>query len=92
MTFHAYFNDEENSGEFNASFIDKDELKAKFNSQIIIIDKPDYEGPYHVIPKAWIDQRLETTGRVMRDDVTVEEVPYTEVSNPEGTTCIIATE
>ena len=52
----------------------------------------EYEGPYRVIPKAWRDQILATKQKLMTDDVTVEEVPYSEVSNPDGTTCIIATE
>ena len=53
---------------------------------------PVYDGPYHVIPKAWQGQELETRQKMMEDNVTVDEVPYIEVSNPEGTTCIIATE
>lgn len=53
---------------------------------------PAYEGPYRVIPKAWREQILATREKLMTDDVTVEEVPYVEVSNQDGTTCIIATE
>ena len=56
------------------------------------IPSPEYEGPYHVIPKAWQEQTLATRQKLMTDDVTVEEVPYAEVSNTDGTTCIIATE
>lgn len=50
-----------------------------------------YPGPYEVIPHRW-DQILPTTGKVMKDDVTVKEVPWIEVSNPEGTTYIIASD
>ena len=57
-----------------------------------VVPSPEYEGPYMVIPKAWQDQTLETRQKLMRDDVLVTEVPYSEVSNPDGTTCIIATE
>lgn len=57
-----------------------------------IAPAPEYEGPYRVRPKAYIEQVLGTNGKLMTDDVTVEEVPYTEVSNLEGTTCIIATD
>lgn len=49
-----------------------------------------YFGPYQVIPKAWEDQILETNGKNMTDDVTVFEIPYSEVSNPDGTTVVIA--
>ena len=49
-----------------------------------------YFGPYEVIPKAWQDQILPTTGKNMEGDVTVFEIPYSEVSNPDGTTIVIA--
>lgn len=48
-----------------------------------------YAGPYDVIPQ--VDpQQLETYGKVMRDNVTVWGIPYTEVSNEYGTTVTIA--
>lgn len=50
-----------------------------------------YTGPYSVIPKIY-QQILETKNKLMSDDVTVEEIPYTEVSNISGTTVIIATD
>ena len=53
-------------------------------------DYDPYLGPYEVIPKAWEDQVLATNGKNMTDDVTVFEVPYDEVSNPTGTTVVIA--
>lgn len=50
-----------------------------------------YPGPYIVTPKKDIEQKLETNGLYMADDVTVLEVPYSEVSNTAGgTTCNIA--
>ena len=56
---------------------------------IYIADNP-YAGPYTVIPKAWENQVLPTKDKTMLGDVTVHEVPYAEVSNPEGTTVVIA--
>ena len=53
-------------------------------------DYDPYLGPYEVIPKAWEDQVLATNGKNMTDDVTVYEVPYDEVTNPTGTTVVIA--
>lgn len=50
-----------------------------------------YEGPYVVIPKRR-DQILPTKNKTMTDNVTVKEVPWIEVSNPSGTTYIIASE
>lgn len=42
-----------------------------------------YDGPYDVIPRAEM-QILETATKLMRDNVTVEEIPYTEVTNLSG--------
>ena len=50
-----------------------------------------YEGAYSVIPKVY-QQILETKNKLMSDDVTIYEIPYTEVSNLVGTTVIIATD
>lgn len=44
---------------------------------------PNYEGDYTVIPKVY-EQTLATKNKSMTDDVTVEAVPYAEVSNPSG--------
>ena len=50
---------------------------------------PDYEGEYTVKPKL-VEQVLPTNGRSMNDDVTVEEVPVSRVTNPsQGTTVVI---
>lgn len=42
-----------------------------------------YEGAYEVTPKI-TEQTLETADKVMRTDVTVHEVPYSEVRNEAG--------
>lgn len=44
---------------------------------------PWYDGAYTVIPKP-TEQTLETRNKSMRDDVTVEQIPYSEVTNPSG--------
>lgn len=50
---------------------------------------PDYEGEYTVKPKL-VEQVLPTNGKSMNDDVTVEEVPVSRVTNPsQGTTVVI---
>ena len=43
----------------------------------------EYTGEYVVIPKIF-EQSLNTTGYVMSRDVTVEKIPYSEVSNLYG--------
>lgn len=48
----------------------------------------EYKGNYEVTP-AITAQVLETARKVMRDDVTVKEIPYAEVTNPAGGTTII---
>lgn len=53
---------------------------------------PEYTGDYLVTPKAFERTRLPTNGLVMRDDVTVVEIPYFETSNISGTTVFIADE
>lgn len=50
-----------------------------------------YDGPYTVVPAAFAEQVLETADKVMREDVTVTEIPYFEVSNEkQGYTAVIA--
>lgn len=52
-----------------------------------------YSGPYEAIPKAFKDQHLQTSDKVLKSDVTVKEVPYFEVTNVElGKTVYIAKE
>lgn len=53
---------------------------------------PEYTGDYIVTPRAYERTRLPTNGLVMRDDVTVIEIPYYETSNVTGTTIYIADE
>lgn len=43
-----------------------------------------YEGEYTVTPLAWEQVILETANKTMRNDVTVEEIPYYRTSNPSG--------
>lgn len=45
---------------------------------------PPYEGEYVITPKPFTEQVLETKNKSMTDDVTVLEIPYSEVVNPQG--------
>ena len=45
---------------------------------------PTYDGIYDVIPIPFVDQTLSTSGKVLRDDVTVHEIPYSRTSNESG--------
>lgn len=48
----------------------------------------DYTGPYAVTPKI-VSQSLNTADKHMSSDVTIEPIPYYEVSNQNGKTIII---
>lgn len=45
---------------------------------------PVYEGEYNVIPKAYEEQVLQTKEKTLLENVTVQKVPYYEVSNSSG--------
>ena len=45
---------------------------------------PTYDGEYIVTPKPFEEQVLATKNKSLVDDVTVLEIPYSEVTNPEG--------
>ena len=51
-----------------------------------------YTGEYNVVPKAAEEQRLPCAGKKMKEDVTVQRVPYYETSNDTGITVYIASE
>lgn len=66
------------------------EVNAAFG-EVIIVDHswPLYDGPYTVTPDL-IEQTLDTERRRTAENITVEAIPYAEVSNPFGTTITIA--
>lgn len=52
-----------------------------------------YEGVYEITPLLSAETVLPTNGLLMRDDVTVKEIPYYETTNQSGgTTVYIAME
>lgn len=72
--------------------IDNEIIDAETNVVVVHEDTPHYAGEYVVIPKAHDSTVLETKDKVMDDNVTVQEVPYYETSNEQGTTVYIARE
>ena len=80
--------------DFKATFLESIQLTARFNStdgfsadfgEVYRTGDYDiYDGEYVVTPKAWEEVILETQGYLMRDDVTVLEIPYFETSNLSG--------
>lgn len=63
------------------------EYKIGVETPIVVADPTEhdyYDGDYVVTPKAFDPTVLETYDKIMRDDVTVLEIPYYETSNLGG--------
>lgn len=70
------------------------ELKVEQEKELVLkLDEgsmPDpYNGEYIIYPKVDMEQQLKTKNKSMSDNVTVMEIPVSEVSNESGTTFII---
>lgn len=67
---------------------ESDELCFDLDIEETIVIDPSthdyYRGIYVVTPRAYSQTVLETADKIMRDDVTVLEIPYYEVSNLSG--------
>lgn len=63
------------------------EIEIK-GSLVLPIGYEDYAGPYSVKPKTE-PQSLATADRYLAQDVTIDAIPYYEVSNQNGKTIII---
>lgn len=48
------------------------------------IHEEEYEGEYVVTPRPWNETILETENKILRNNVTVEVIPYYETSNLSG--------
>lgn len=46
-----------------------------------------YSGPYEIFPRK-VDQLLNTSDKLLTDDITIDAIRYSEVSNPEGGTTV----
>lgn len=65
------------------------EQKVEIEQDLIIVpvyeDAPLYEGEYEVTPKV-TEQTLPTAQKFLERDVTIEKIPYFEVTNNSGGT------
>ena len=70
--------------DFNVELI-QSEFDIDFAEAIIVQGErlPNYEGSYEITPRV-VEQTLETKDKSMIDDVTVNAIPYVEVSNVGG--------
>lgn len=60
------------------------QLALDLGIKITADTSPKYTGEYDVRPKTYEPVVLETKGRSMLDDVTVQKIPQFEVSNDAG--------
>lgn len=70
--------------DFNVELI-QSEFDIDFAEAVIVQGDrlPNYEGSYEITPRV-VEQMLETKDKSMVDDVTVNAIPYVEVSNVGG--------
>ena len=70
--------------EFDVDIVQND-FDIDFAEAIIVQGErlPNYEGSYEITPRV-VEQMLETKDKSMIDDVTVNAIPYVEVSNVGG--------
>lgn len=74
---------------FDLLFSEPEQFSVDFGEiyEIVSSDVPVYEDSYTVRP-ALVEQTLETAGLLMRQDVTVEQIPIYVVSNNSGGTTV----
>ena len=64
---------------------DEEEIVLSLGDSVIIgEDYEVYTGETDITPRLQERQVLETTGKLLQDDITVEEVPVYAVTNPSG--------
>lgn len=69
-------------------FKDRPELEFDVDGAPIVAHEI-YEGAYEVTPRIYEPVELPTRDRLLRDDVTVKQIPQYEVSNEAGGTTLI---
>lgn len=72
---------------FVGTFGNSDGFTGSFGKGSIIVvhgDYPIYDGATDITPKANEQTVLETAEKLVLQDITVFEVPYFQVSNPQG--------
>ena len=69
--------------EYELEYTESEILDTELDMAIIVnsIEGEHYQGEYVITPRVAAQTVLATTNKVMDDDVTVLEIPYSEVSN-----------
>lgn len=69
---------------FRAEFVKSNiELKPKFKEISEVGDYKEFQGPYVVTPQAE-EISLPTQDTLLKDNITIESIPFFEVSNTAG--------
>lgn len=56
-----------------------------FTGSLSVTTEPEsFDGNYEVTPKAFESQTLETKDKLMKENITIKEIPYWESSNQSG--------
>ena len=77
-------------GALSGSLAQEQSLKGTVSQQIE--HDTYYDGPYEITPRV-LGQTMATADKVMRTDVVIKDIPYSETTNPGGgTTVVIAYE
>jgi len=58
-------------------------IPMSIGAAYITVQGEEYAGDYDVTPRLYV-QSLDTDGKLMRDDVTVYEIPIIRTTNPTG--------
>ena len=72
-------------GTLSGSIVSEEILRGSLSMPV---GYENYTGPYAVTPKI-VSQSLNTADKHMSSDVTIDPIPYYEVSNQNGKTVII---
>lgn len=71
-----------------AEIINDELLEAELLAEFVEVGAEDYKGAYIITPN-FDEQKLETKGLIMRNDVTIHAIPVESVSNSSGGKTII---
>lgn len=69
---------------------EEDSIDVDFGDRYELLpeDIPSYEGDHEVIP-SFADQMLDVSGLLMREDIKIEQIPVSRVSNNAGGMTVI---
>lgn len=85
----------ESEEELNILINDEEEIDISMENDVIKVISDDvekYEGIYDITPQAFQNQELYTKDKLLKENITVKEIPFFETSNQYGNTIYIGSE